>query len=210
MNLIIAAVLFFILFALTELLVKSGAQPKNTRRFAHMTAGFLAFFLPYFLNFTEVIILGIFFTVFLALTKRWQHLKSIHEIRRKSLGAILFPAGLLVSAVLFWKMDPQLFQVSVLVLSLSDSLAGMIGEKFGKHKYCITGQKTIEGSIAFFITTLLIFIGLLRINNTLSPEKCLLVFVASFVLTVVEGVLGGGIDNLIIPVATGLLGALFL
>lgn len=210
MNLLVALTLFLTNFAFAELFVKFGVPPKETRRLTHVTAGLLTVLLPYLVNFTEVIILGILFTLFLALTKRQRLLRSIHEIQRKSFGAVLFPVGLLVSALLFWRKNVQLFQISALELSLADGFAGIVGERFGKHKYRVTGQKTIEGSVVFFITTLLIFVAFLGINNAFSPEEYLPIFITSLVLTVVEGSLGGGMDNLIIPVATGLLGTLFL
>lgn len=208
MFLIVVLGLFLTTFAIAELLLKLGVSAETTRRLTHITAGLLVVLLPYLVTFTEVIILGIFFVVSLAFTKRWRLLRSIHGIRRKSFGATLFPLGLLISALLFWRKNPQLFQVAALELSLADGFAGVVGERFGKHKYHITGQKTIEGSAVFFVITFLVFAMLLGINNALSPEKYLSVFIISLVLTAVEGILGEGVDNLVVPVAAGLLGTL--
>lgn len=210
MLLIVVLGLFLTTFAAAEIFLKLGVSAEATRRLTHILAGLLVVLLPYLVTFTEVIILGIFFVISLAFTKRWRLLRSIHGIQRKSFGATLFPVGLLISALLFWRESPQLFQIAALELSLADGFAGVVGERFGKRKYRITGQKTIEGSAVFFVVTFLIFTVLLGINNTLSPEKYLSMLIISLVLTAVEGSLGEGVDNLVVPVAAGLLGTLLL
>lgn len=76
----------------------------------------------------------------------------------------------------------------------------------GQHTYYITGRKTIEGSLSFFVISWLILMGLLL--YTQSPVSWLLmvqVALAALLLTVLEGLTGYGWDNLPVPLLAGLM-----
>jgi dolichol kinase len=91
-------------------------------------------------------------------------------------------------------------------LGLADGLAGIIGQSLGRRSYDITGRKTIEGSLSFFMISWAILMGLLLYNQ--SPISGLLMFqaaLASLLLTVLEGVTGYGWDNLPVPLLAGLM-----
>jgi dolichol kinase len=88
-----------------------------------------------------------------------------------------------------------------LILGLSDGLAGLIGQKIGRRSYRITGHKTAEGSFIFFIITSLIFSGLLVYNQSPIGSE---IIVAALLLTLVEGAVSKGWDNLPISLLGGL------
>ncbi|MCB0327819.1 MAG: hypothetical protein KDD52_09415 [Bdellovibrionales bacterium] len=79
---------------------------------------------------------------------------------------------------------------SILVMVICDSLAALIGKKYGKRKIPYV-DKTFVGSGAFFISCFAIALFYL------SPEKALAV---SFILTVVELLSSKGLDNLTLPI----------
>ena len=81
--------------------------------------------------------------------------------------------------------------ISLLVLSIADSIAAIIGIKYGCTKLF---SKSLEGSTAFFITSLVIVLSL-------SPAIFLVNFMAVFVVTLVELFSTPRInDNILIPI----------
>ena len=112
--------------------------------------------------------------------------------RGKELGdnSLYFILGAFISSLFFSKI---IAAVSVLILGFSDAVATLVGKKFGKHE--LYKSKTLEGSLAFFISTFLIvsyFFGLI-------PG-----LIAGVVLALIE-LFGGSYDNLLIPVAGSLI-----
>ena len=85
--------------------------------------------------------------------------------------------------------------IALLVLSISDSIAAIIGIKYGKTKLL---NKSLEGSFAFLISASIIILSL-------SPSLFIVNILAIFVAVIIElfstPVLN---DNLLIPVVTAL------
>ena len=83
--------------------------------------------------------------------------------------------------------------IGLLVLSIADSAAAIIGIKFGKTQLF---SKSLEGSAAFFITTVIIVFSL-------SPVAFYINFFAVLTATVVELISTPRMnDNLLIPMVT--------
>lgn len=119
------------------------------------------------------------------------------------MGAILFPFSLFICAALYWPLDPLIFQGAALVLGLADGLAGLVGQRFGRRSYYLTGHKTIEGSLTFFGVTIIILIAL---TWPLGPPDQLfwpVIFFSSLLLTLSEALFSRGWDNLSTPLAAG-------
>ncbi|MEI7827784.1 MAG: hypothetical protein WCI87_08340 [Euryarchaeota archaeon] len=106
-------------------------------------------------------------------------------------GAILFFVGTLIAVLLF---SPLYAALSILVLSIGDSLATITGYYAGKH--LLFKKKTVEGTAAFFVSALAILIFFV------APTKALLV---ALIATVTELATPSYVDdNLTIPFITGL------
>ena len=78
-----------------------------------------------------------------------------HSITRSSesnkfTGASFVFWGALLTYILF---DQRIAGISLIIMSLSDAMAAIVGVGFGKTKVL---NKTLEGSFAFFITTFII------------------------------------------------------
>lgn len=107
-------------------------------------------------------------------------------------GAIIFFIGILI-AVLFF--SPYFAALSILVLSISDSLATIAGHYRGRH--ILYKKKTIEGTLVFFTCTLAILILFV------APIKALVI---ALIVSATELVTPSFLDdNLTIPFVTGLL-----
>ena len=116
----------------------------------------------------------------------------------------MFPTGLILCAILYWPVNPLIFQGAALILALSDGLAGLIGRRFGRRAYAITGPKTIEGSLAFFIITTFILSLFILDNPNINLLHFLAIIIAALLITLAEGISGKGWDNLPVALLGGL------
>jgi dolichol kinase len=102
--------------------------------------------------------------------------------------------------ILFFSKEVAIFALCVLMIS--DTCAAIIGRKFGKHIYA---GKSLEGSMAFFFSALLVyFVCKIFFNFPLSFNVSLF---AIFIATIVE-FFAKQIkldDNLVIPLTIGLI-----
>lgn len=109
----------------------------------------------------------------------------------KLAGSSYIMVGATISVVVFNKY------IAILVLSftvLGDIAAALIGKRFGKHK--IWNQKTIEGSLAFFIVSFIISLVVPGIPLYIKIIACL-------IATLVESLPSFIDDNLTIPLIAG-------
>jgi len=104
-------------------------------------------------------------------------------------GSMFFIFGSLIASLFFPK---EVAAVSIIVLGVSDAAATMVG--INSKRY-IFGKKTIDGSLAFFISSLIIL--------TIAYNFAIGLLI-SLVLTPIE-LVGGFDDNIVIPPACSLL-----
>jgi len=92
--------------------------------------------------------------------------------------------------------NEQVAVIALLVMSLSDSAAALIGMKYGQTQLF---NKSLEGSIAFFTTTYFIII-------LLTPASLIVILLTTFIVTAIELFSTQKFnDNIFIPLATGIL-----
>src|SRR3989344_3718994 len=195
-NLLEIVALYILVFGLTEILYKKGLQAETTRKIVHIAGGVVSALLPFFVKFEVAIALGVAFSLLLIISKHRKLLNSVHKIKDYSVGALLLAPSLTFAAAIFWPINPLIFQGSALVLGLSDGIAGIIGKRYGKRFYNVTGVKTIEGSFVFFLITLCLLFWFLIIGGAYTPSKISIVFGGALSITMVEAILGKGWDNL--------------
>tara|TARA_B110000438_G_scaffold285315_1_gene315251 strand:+ start:1315 stop:1893 length:579 start_codon:yes stop_codon:yes gene_type:complete len=111
---------------------------------------------------------------------------------KKLTGATFVFWGALLTYILF---DHKVAGIALIVMSLADAMAAIIGVGFGKTKLL---NKSLEGSFAFFITTLVI-LYIFKIPLMIS-------LIVSFIGTLTELIEIPRInDNVSIPIAVALL-----
>ena len=124
----------------------------------------------------------------------------LYGIERESLGEVYMP----LSITLVWLLSggrPALYCAPVLVLTLADPAAALVGTRFGRLRYPVAGgTKSLEGSVAFGITAYLAVQAPLLLLTALHPAVVMLsaLLVAALAM-LAEAVAGRGLDNLIIP-----------
>jgi dolichol kinase len=198
------------MFGITEIWRKVFApHAELTRKLAHVTAGFISMSFPFvFQSPWTVIALAGAFAGLLVLARSWQMLRSINGIDRMSYGEILFPPAIAITFLFASYTDTgMLYIIAVAVLAISDALAGLIGEHWGRYGYRIGhAVKTVEGSVVFALSAaVIVFVGQMVLLGT-DPQAALLIAVLTApVISMVEAIMPFGTDNAVIPICTWLM-----
>src|SRR6185436_13798908 len=138
-------------------------------------------------------------------------------VDRDSLGDIYFPISVAIIFIAANRTSTSLahgriilFFVPILILTLADAIAALVGVAYGAHRYTgIAGQKSTEGSLAFFLVAFLtthIPLLLLTTDHQMAREKVLLISLTiGFLVMLLEGIAWRGLDNLLVPLGAFLL-----
>ena len=200
------AVILFIIFSL---IISNHAHRKNLfapdeiRRLVHATVGLImSFSTIIFSSKFPPLFLAIIFIFFNMIAFKSKVLSGIHSQKRKSYGTIYFPLSYLIVSCLFWEKN-EFVILSFLILAISDPLAAQIGSKKNSiwkfkvwHDY-----KTINGTIAFFTSSILILIiGNIFILEYKLIDFIIFVIITSIFATISEITSKKGTDNLSIPI----------
>ena len=122
-----------------------------------------------------------------------------HELdhkKRNLNGATYVLISALISVLIFPKV---IFISAFSILIVSDSLAALIGRKFGKHKFL---SKSLEGTLTFFISACIVILFTPKVGGFF--EEYLIGFIAAFVGAIVENISFKLVDdNLSIPLSVG-------
>lgn len=197
--------LFLCNFILAEQIRKHFTKFKEiSRKFVHIISGLIALSFPYYIrSHWTVMALVTIFCILMLITKRKKLLKSIHDIGRESYGSFYYPLAIYLIFLLA-SDKPAIYFTSILVMTISDAFAALIGKKYGVIKFEVEGNtKSLEGSVSFFfISFLCVLIPLLLMTNIGKIEAILISFIISTLLTGLEAISPTGSDNIIIPFGT--------
>lgn len=135
----------------------------------------------------------IFYKIFGFLLRRHE----VDEKKKNLNGATYVFISALICVIIF----PKVFFITAFsILIISDSLAALIGRKFGKHKFLL---KSFEGTLAFFISASIVVIFTPKIEGL--PVEYLIGIISAFVGAIVENISFGFFDdNLSIPISVSL------
>ena len=180
-------------------------HPEIIRKLLHVIMGLSTLTLPWIFNETwPAIVLGTTAFTALFILKRSKLRKNLgqvlHSIERDSQGDLYFPVSVAAVFVLS-KGDPLLFCLPVLILTLADATAALIGLRYGVSRYQTTeGKKSIEGSAAFFVVTFLSsLLVLLMFTDVGRVDSVLIALLLGLLVMMLEAIAWLGLDNLFIP-----------
>jgi phytol kinase len=206
----VVAAFYLALFGVAEVVrarIRIGAD--STRPLVHVIGGLFALSLPIF--FSEpwpVVVLGLGFVAFMAGTKVLGLLQAIHGVQRPTAGALVYPLGITVAFVGTGAEWPA-YPVAVLALAVGDAAGGIVGRRFGTHRFRVLGTvRTVEGSLAAFVFAVLATAAVLLSRDAALFPAVGLAMVVGVVVVTVEALSPRGIDNLTIPAAVVALFAL--
>jgi len=185
---------------------------KASRKFLHAMIGNLLFIIPFFTGYIYPVLVAAPFILvtffvspyspFKSISKRLKGLTNITE-EGHHLGLVLYAVSFTLLTSLF-ASKPHVIAAGILPMAYGDSIASMIGEKYGKRKYKFFADKSLEGSVAMF------FASFFSLNISLVYFSALYPFSVSTrifpalatatVATLLESLSPVGFDNLTVPV----------
>ncbi len=131
-----------------------------------------------------------------------------------SLGLVYYAISWTILALLLFN-HLVVAGVAIVAMSYGDGVGGIIGKSFGKRK--IWKSKTLEGTLAVFLTTMVVTFAVLQFYMLLSDSGILtmtslslasmasLSLATGLLVAVVELFTPGEYDNLVVPLSTAAL-----
>ncbi len=192
-------------------------SPEMSRRLFHIGGGLTTLTFPWvFAEAWPVVLLALITVPSLLALKYIRTFKGnlgsvLYRIDRKSFGEVYFPLSVCLLFV-FAHGNALLFIIPVLILTLADPVAAVIGSRYGRLRYVTTkGQKSVEGSAAFFLVAFpCVLIPLLLFTATSLVEAVLISTIVGLLVMMAEAIAWEGLDNLFIPVVGFFLLAILL
>ena len=128
---------------------------------------------------------------------------------RDSLGEVWFTLGVCLTFLLS-EGDALAYSIAILVLTLADAAAALVGLRFGRQRRVPGGgSKSLAGCGAFFVVALTVVLLALWLVAGWPPLAALrAALLVAVITTLIEVLLAKGLDNLFVPL--GALAALRL
>ena len=178
-------------------------RAENTRKLVHVGSCLIVCTMPFFIDKIGIIILSGLFIIIFSISRNFGILTSIHTVSRKTIGEFAMAVGVGISALVLLPSSTVAFVYGMLILGFSDTSANIIGNQWNLWEFKIMSQnKSIGGSAAFFLCSLIIsystahYIGL--------NIKLDMLLVLCLILTLIEAVHIFGLDNLTLPLLSGI------
>ena len=204
------------LVGLSEVLRRrSRLSSEQTRQFVHIGVGLFVIFSPlFFRSAIQPAVLAGVFIILNAVALKAGQLKGMHATERRSYGTVFFPLTFLILIAVYWYSDPVILMLGMMIMTLADPFACMAGAAAEKpRKFAFwKDSKSIQGSIAVFLTTFVIvlaFLPLFRwLDGTPIPRLISLIMMAvtvGIIATLGEAISHAGSDNLSLPLSAALM-----
>jgi phytol kinase len=196
---------------LMDYLVTNHNLPRDiSRKITHICAGSAIMFLPLYIggdwsHFLNITVFAVW-TVLLIQKGLFaadddQAVKTMTRTGNKQellKGTLYFVIVAMICGTLYYKQPAGVMAMAM--LGWGDGLAPIIGTRYGKIKYHILSDKSVEGSLAFLAGSVcagLFFVHLI-VPESFDATKIIII---ALIATIVEGVSPKEVDNLTIPVA---------
>ncbi len=188
----------------------------NTRKLVHILVGGIVFFWWSFES--RAVMTGLAALPFVPLLLLATPRSPVEFLRGSPLGARSaegHPYGLVLYAVswtvLAYFLFDDLFAASIAIAAMSfgDGMGSLVGKRCGRREYM--PHRTLEGSLAVFAATLVsvlvlawFYFDLLGYSGSTPPTMLPLFAISvSGLVSVLEAITPGAIDNLVIPLFVG-------
>jgi phytol kinase len=199
---------FAALFGVFSLIAPMLA-PEVLRKGLHISMGLTTLSFPWLFDsgWPVILVVLVCSAAFIALHARLPLLnrlgQALSRIERVSFGEFCFVAA---TGIIFFLAadDPVLYCIPLLLLTLADAAAALVGTAYGRHRYrTMWDYKTIEGSAAFFVVGFLcIAVPLAWFTRATLFDAIAVAVLVAFAATILEAAIGGGFDNLFVPLGT--------
>ena len=194
-----------------DYMVTNHAMPRDiSRKIVHIFAGSSIVFLPLFVNghWSQYLNIAVFAVWLVLLIQKGlfaadddQAVKTMTRTGNKRellKGTLYFVIVAMICGTIYYKQPAGVLAMAI--LGWGDGLAPIIGTRYGKHKYYVLSDKSVEGSLAFLAGSVAagLFFTHLIVPESFHVVKILLI---ALIATIAEGVSPKEVDNLTIPLA---------
>ena len=207
---IIAYIYVIFIFILSEFIL--DLHPSLSRKFLHIMVGNCVFLMPFFVNPYNALFITIPFTILTFLLTDYSPIKIDNSVTSSghALGLLYYAATWTTLIILFPLDNLIIVALSIAAMCYGDGFAAVVGEKYGKNEYNISGdKKTFEGSLAMFISCIIsstIIIGFYNLFGFASvPFDFVIVGIIALIATIMEGITPKGLDNVTACFTTAIL-----
>lgn len=190
--------------------INKWVSGERARKLIHILVGIWAAWLPLWLGWRSIIVLGVVLLIGVFVVERLKFIRSIRSVSRSTIGEYLFPITMIILAVFF--KNNIIFAAAMLQLGLSDGMAAVIGTRYGKKTvFKVMGnKKSKHGTATFFVLSTIIFSwalwalhpGLAFVSLSSGVVSVALALGLSLITTGAELTGQKGIDNLSVPLFT--------
>jgi phytol kinase len=186
-----------------------GLAPETTRKLFHVGGGLTTLAFPWLFHSAWPVLVLAPVTIGTLLALKYVHRLPgglghvLYGVQRHSMGEVYMP----LSIMLVWVLssgNTLLYVAPVLVLALADPAAALIGMRYGRLRYtAVDGEKSVEGSLAFFVVAFCaVQIPLLLFRGADPSEALLIALDVAMLAMIAESVAWRGLDNLFIPLVS--------
>ena len=180
---------------------------EHSRKLIHILAALWMATWRFELTHLEVTYLGLALLAGVFFVKQFKLLNSIFDVDRVTYGEFIFVIGIIVTSLMF--PSPEVYALAIVNLGLGDGLAAIIGKRYGKTKYNVFGStKSLVGLLTMFSVAVISGSVFLWLAADYQPQLIFMithVVASAAVISGLEFISFRGLDNLSIPLATGLL-----
>ena len=215
-------VLYYLVVAVLILFAKAWLKPPDelTRKLLHFVCFMSVFVLLYafdtwYLAVISAIVFSLLIYPALAIlesnTKLMEHLIQRRKGEVKTSLLLVF-CMMAVLITIFWGLLGEEWKFIVIVATMAwgfgDAAAALIGKSYGKHQVksrFVEGAKTIEGSLAMCLVSLLVMFITLFVYAPVSWDLCIVIaFLVAPLCALTELFSHRGTDTVNVPFATAL------
>lgn len=189
-------------------------KPEVSRKFLHIMVGNCIFIMPFFKDpYVMVYFLTLPLTVFTFLLTKYSpiQIQNTATDAGHDLGLVYY-AGIWTILILLFPEHLWIVALAIAAMVYGDGFASLIGHRFGRHKYNLTGdQKSIEGSLTMFFVIILASVAIFTFYQAIgyptvpAAFNLPLIVVLSLIATVVEASTPKGLDNISVCIVTAVL-----
>ena len=166
--------LVLLAFIFERLITKYANDNEPLRKLVHVFHGAALAILAFIIPLPWIIGVEVFFLISMVVARYlsenfyrvpWiRYFARVYKVGRLSYGEFFFPLSIIL--LVFIANTKWEFAAAVLILGIADAAAALVGKRYGKRiSYKVLGQtKTLAGSLAFFVVSLLIVAGFVAEN----------------------------------------------
>ncbi len=193
-----------------------GVSQRAGRKFLHAMIGNLPFVIPFFtapiypfLVASPFILVTFLVTPYSPVKGLGDRLPVLANMTEEGhhLGLVLYAISYSVLALLFG-MRPYVIAAGILPMAYGDSFAALVGTRFGRHRYRVFEEKSLEGSAAMFGGSILsLWLSLVYFSALYGfslQSQVIPALAVAAVVTVAEAASPKGLDNFSVPLTGSL------